>query len=203
MQESQIDEKQRDELQELGNIGAGRASRYLSDLVDEKINISVPQVDIVSLSPGSEEVSDIMDLPSNQQLMAVLMPTEHPAGGVVFIFTQEDYQKFLKLISQNNEESQDFLETSEKVSNFYLDAIESFLSLDVDTSDARLISLPLNTLLIQISSSVVEDSSESNALIINTEFSIPDDENETKGEITFFLEINDMDQIIETMEEKL
>lgn len=196
MKSSQLEDRQRDELQELGNIGAGRASRYLSDIADNKVNIGVPEVDIVSLSSGSDEVSQIMDVPANEQLMAVLMPTKNPSGGIVFLFTQEDYQEFLKM-----GDGEDFLETSEKVSNFYLDAIESFLSLDVDTGDARLISLPLNTLLIQISSSI--EGKGSDALIINTEFSIEKEEKETTGEITFFLEIEDIDGIIEVMEEKL
>jgi len=196
MESSQLEDTQRDELQELGNIGAGRASRYLSDLADNKVNIGIPKVDIVSLSTGSDEVSQIMDVPSNEQLMAVLMPTKDPSGGIVFLFTQEDYQKFLQM-----GDGEDFLEISEEVSNYYINALESFLSLDVDTGEPRLISLPLNTLLIQISSSIQGDSSD--ALIINTEFSITGDDEETTGEITFFLEIEDIDSIIEVMEEKL
>lgn len=196
MKSSKLEDRQRDELQELGNIGAGRASRYLSDMADHKVNIGIPQVDIVSLSSGSDEVASIMEVPENQQLMAVLMPTNEPGGGIVFLFTQDDYQKFLQM-----GDGEDFLDVSEKVSNFYLDAIESFLSLEVDTGDARLISLPLTTLLIQINSSIPSD--ESDALIINTEFSIEEDDDKTTGEITFFLEIEDIDDIIEVMEEKL
>lgn len=196
MESSKLEDRQRDELQELGNIGAGRASRYLSDMADNKVNIGIPKVDIVSLSSGSDQIADIMEVPENQQLMAVLMPTNDPGGGIVFLFTQEDYQKFLQM-----GEEEDFLETSEKVSNFYLDAIESFLSLEVDAGEARLISLPLNTLLIQINSSI--PSKESDALIINTEFSIEEDDEKTTGEITFFLEIEDIDKIIDVMEEKL
>ena len=196
MESSQLEERQRDELQELGNIGAGRASRYLSDLADNKVNIGVPKVDIVSLSSGSDKVSQIMDVPAQEQLMAVLMPTEDPSGGIVFLFTQEDYQEFLKM-----GDGEDFLDVSEDVSNYYIDALESFLSLEVDTGEPRLISLPLNTLLIQISSSIQGDNSD--ALIINTEFSIDSDDSETTGEITFFLEIEDIDKIIEVMEEKL
>ena len=196
MESSQLEETQRDELQELGNIGAGRASRYLSDLADNKVNIGIPQVDIVSLSSESDEVSQIMDVPAQEQLMAVLMPTEEPSGGIVFLFTQEDYQKFLQM-----GDGEDFLDISEKVSNYYIDALESFLSLEVETGEPRLISLPLNTLLIQISSSIEGDGSD--ALIINTEFSIEEEESKTTGEITFFLEIEDIDSIIQVMEDKL
>ncbi|MDY6774045.1 MAG: hypothetical protein SVS85_02495 [Candidatus Nanohaloarchaea archaeon] len=200
MGQPDLDEKQRDELQELGNVGAGRASRYLSDVVDDKVDIDIPEVDVVKFSGDvGEEIAKVFDVPENQQLMSVLIPTSKPAGGIVFSFTQQDYMTFLQMSSDGGEQD-DFLEISEEVGDFYLKAVHQLLGIEVDHDEPRLISLPLNTLLIQIQSSIVGQGGGSSALVINTDFSIQD---QTQGELTLFLEVNDVDTIINALEQQI
>jgi len=43
----ELDEFQKDALRELGNLGSGKASSELSELINSKVNLEVPFVDLV------------------------------------------------------------------------------------------------------------------------------------------------------------
>ncbi|MFB6208008.1 MAG: chemotaxis protein CheC [Candidatus Nanohaloarchaea archaeon] len=195
MGEFELNEKQRDELQELGNIGAGRASKYLSEIVEHKVDVSVPEVEITTLT-GPETAKQIFDKPAETEVTAVLMPISHPSGVITFSFTQEDYLKFLKLWGEGSTgDRQNFLETSKEVSDFYLQAIQTLLGIEINESTPRLISLDLNALMIHSSATL----SQADSLIINTVLTIKDIE----CEITLFLELEDIDEVLEALEKQI
>ena len=54
-----LDERQRDALREVANIGAGHAATALSQMTDRKIMINVPEVQIRRL----EEVAEMLGPP--------------------------------------------------------------------------------------------------------------------------------------------
>ena len=199
MTEKELNDRQLDELQELGNVGAGQASQYISDIVDKRVDIGVPGVKIVDFEDNAaEEISDLLDVPPNDQLMSVLTPTSNPGGGIIFCFTQDNYMSFLQMTPEDV--GNDFVDLSEKVAEKYLDGAGMLLSKDIEHESSRLVSMPLNTLLIQIESSIVGNSDTTSALVINCNFSIED---ETEGELTLFLEVDDVDSVIEALENQV
>ena len=53
---NQLDDIQYDALKEIGNIGAGNATTALSKMLNQKMDMSVPKVELVPFN----EISDIM-----------------------------------------------------------------------------------------------------------------------------------------------
>ena len=53
---NQLDDIQYDVLKEIGNIGAGNATTALSKMLNQKMDMSVPKVELVPFN----EISDIM-----------------------------------------------------------------------------------------------------------------------------------------------
>ena len=199
MTQPELNERQRDELQELGNVGAGKASLYLAEIVDSKVDIGVPEVEIVDFeNDASDKISNILGVPPNDQLMSVFTPTITPGGGIIFCFTQQNYMDFLQMTSQDA--GDDFVKLSEEVAENYLNGAEMLLGTDIENDESRLVSMPLNTLLIQIESSIVGSSDSTSALVINVDFSIEDS---TEGELTLFLEVEDVESVIEAMESQI
>ncbi|MFB6204222.1 MAG: chemotaxis protein CheC [Candidatus Nanohaloarchaea archaeon] len=195
MGDFELNEKQRDELQELGNIGSGRASRYLSEIVDHKVDVEVPAVEITTLT-GPETAQEIFDKPADTEVTAVLMPISNPSGVITFSFTQEDYLKFLKLWGEGSTgDRQNFLETSKEVSEFYLEAAQRVLGIEIEKGTPRLISLDLNALMIHSSAALTQ----ANSLIINSAMTIKDIE----CELTLFLELEDVDEVLEALEDQV
>ena len=195
----ELNEKQLDELRELGNVGAGQASQYISDIVGKKVDIGVPEVAIVDFDgDAAERLSDILGVPSSDQLMTVFTPTTEPGGGVTFSFTQQNYMSFLEMTP--DDVGDDFLELSGNVADKYLDGAGMLLGMDISNHESRLVSMPLNTLLIQIESSIVGTSDSTNALVINVDFSIEDD---AEGVLTLFLEVDDVKSVVKAMEDQL
>lgn len=196
----ELSEMQKDELQELGNVGAGKASRFLADKIGEKVDIGIPEVDVITLT-DAQEAEQVFEVSPTDQLTAVFMPLNSPGGGVVVSFTQQEYPKFLQLYSDGDAEGQgNFLEAAKKVSGFYLDAMAQILGREIEDGQPRLISLPLNTMMIQVSSGLGGGGGQdSQALVINTDFDVDN----VQGEITLFLELDDVEEVLEAMESNL
>ncbi|MFB6204219.1 MAG: chemotaxis protein CheC [Candidatus Nanohaloarchaea archaeon] len=57
----ELDEEQLDTLREIGNIGAGNASKALSDMTDEKIEIEFPSIEVHDI----EEIPQVVGERSN------------------------------------------------------------------------------------------------------------------------------------------
>lgn len=190
----ELNERQKDELKELGNIGAGRASRYLSDKVDRKIDVEVPEVRITSLS-GDEDVQEIFGRSGDTKITGALLPLKDPAGVLTFTFPREDYPDFLTVLEENSGEYHNFLETSQEVSKYYLQAVETLLDIEVDRGSPTLMTMDFMALL-NHSVAVLD---RANSLIINTEMTLGD----TKSNLALFLELEDVDQVVKSMESKL
>lgn len=195
----ELNDQQLDELQELGNVGAGQASQYISDVVGKRVDIGVPEVEIVDFdADAADRLSDLLGVPSEDQLMSVFTPTTNPGGGITFSFTQDNYMSFLEMTPDDL--SNDFLELSGNVADKYLQGAGMLLGKEIANSESRLVSMPLNTLLIQIESSIVGASDSTLALVINVDFSIED---EVEGVLTLFLEVDDVESVVEAMEEQI
>lgn len=201
--ETKLTETEKDELSELGNVGAGRASRYLSELVEHRVDIGVPEAEIVDID-GENIGENMFHLKPEDEITAVVIPLKNSGGMIIFTFEQEGYQEFLDLWnnSTESEENQDnFLGVSKKVGDFYLEAVNQLLELDLESDQPKLISLGLKALTIHSTSQMnVKCGPEKNCLMaINTDVKIGDSE----SNLTMLLDHDQAEEIVEAMEEQL
>ncbi|GAB3794767.1 chemotaxis protein CheC [Virgibacillus kimchii] len=89
---------QRDVLKEIGNIGAGNAATSMSELLDKKIHMQVPTVNVV----GFDEMMDMIG--GHEQLITALffrIEGEMP-GTVYFILSLEEAQRLVGQITKQS-----------------------------------------------------------------------------------------------------
>ena len=87
-----VNEMYMDVLKEIGNIGAGNATTALSQMLNQKMDMSVPKVELVPFN----EISDIMG-DEDQTVVGIMLGFEGDVYGMMmFLFdTKSATQKFL------------------------------------------------------------------------------------------------------------
>ncbi len=87
---------QKDVLTEVFNIGVGRASSSLSDLVTKEVKLEVPEIDIIDLADVPEKLKAISDrvLSIVEQKFACSF-----SGKAALIFPTEDASKLVAILS--------------------------------------------------------------------------------------------------------
>ncbi|MFB6203619.1 MAG: chemotaxis protein CheC [Candidatus Nanohaloarchaea archaeon] len=200
MKNSKLTELQRDGISEIGNIGAGRVATRLSDITGKRVNLSVPQVDIIPPS-ATENITELAENP-HSPIVSVFSPLKGIGGGIVLSFQKKEYSQFLNLLEEDEDGSNDnLLEIGEETADIYLDSMEQFLELNVDTEEPDLIFLPLEGLFKNIVAEIGSESEEeSDILVVKTVMEIED---VVKGEITMIIEIEETDRIIDALEKRM
>ena len=74
-----LTEQQRDALQEVGNIGAGNAANALAKMINRRVDINIPAVEMVELDAYADVIS-------RKNLKLSLTPKSYnvPTNGIVF-----------------------------------------------------------------------------------------------------------------------
>lgn len=131
-----LNDLQLDALKEVGNIGAGSAATSLSQLLDRKIEMKVPEVYIMHYDKMIEKIGNEEDL-----VVAVLLNVFGDApGNLLFVMKNEKANEFaaemLKGFSQNSEEIYIslFQEIGNILGNSYINAIGRLTGLNLLTS---------------------------------------------------------------------
>lgn len=101
-----------DALREVVNIGAGNAASALSQLIQKRIDMAVPQVDIL---PIEKVVSKIGG--EEQKIVAVVLRIFGDApGNVVFLLTMESSYRLIKMLTGQ--------EAGDEFSEFQMSALQ-------------------------------------------------------------------------------
>ena len=90
---------QLDALREVGNIGAGNAATALSQLINEKVSITVPSVNII-------RINDIMDNRDGEQLTigVIVRVLGDVPGNILFLFNNDSAMITIKNLTGQKEE---------------------------------------------------------------------------------------------------
>jgi len=88
---------ERDVLKEIGNIGAGHAATALSQLLAEKINMSVPAVTIMPL----DRVSDLLGGPEELVIGIYMRVFGAAPSKIIFVFKREDALILVDKLTRN------------------------------------------------------------------------------------------------------
>ena len=168
-----------DILKEIGNIGAGNASKALSDMTDQKIEVGFPTVKLEEL----DKIPEIIEK-ETEEMIAVWLDVnldgeDKGMGRLLLLMNSESALKLSdKLTSREIEEldsmgKSSLKETGNILSGSALTAITNFMDMRLIEGIPKLEEEPLENIMSDI---VFEISSEDNeALIFRTKFSVDED----------------------------
>lgn len=135
-----LTQDQLDMLKELGNIGSGHAITALSELLNNKIEVSLTAADIMPFwkvpelfdNPNMEMVGIYSDIPSNSDLAIIQIFTKESIINLINILTNHDKisSKDLKIIDDLDDFSCSIInEIGNILSGHYANAIADLLSI--------------------------------------------------------------------------
>lgn len=137
---NQIDNMQYDVLREIGNIGAGNATTALSQMINSRINMNVPKVDLLEFKELSEIVGGAENL-----VVGILFTLEGQIDGMMmFMMDQVASRHLVNLLMGNSYENQpgDFTEMELSalneigniISGAYLSSLATLTNITINSS---------------------------------------------------------------------
>ncbi|WHX27183.1 chemotaxis protein CheC [Virgibacillus halodenitrificans] len=188
---SQLTSAQKDVLREIGNIGAGNAATSMSKLLDKKIDMQVPSVNIVSY----DEMMDLIGGPE-ELIVAVFFRIQGEAPGSVYLILSIEEAELLinqitgdQKISLISEEGPDELavsvikEAGNILTGSYLSALSDFTSINMQPS-VPLLSMDMAGAILTVGLLEISQVTDF-AIIIDTKISHTDSKRGIQG--NFFL----------------
>lgn len=134
--ENVLSEIQLDALREVGNIGSGNAATALSQMLNKKIEMDVPKVDVL---PYDEMIKRIGN--DDDRVVAVLLAAYGDApGNLLFIMNYSKAQEFSRVLLNGFKDIPDdlyisvFQEIGNILGNSYINAISKLTGLNLITS---------------------------------------------------------------------
>ncbi|HLR41067.1 MAG TPA: chemotaxis protein CheC [Virgibacillus sp.] len=133
---------QLDVLREIGNIGAGNAATSMSELLNKKINMQIPSVNIVSF----DEMMNLIGGPDNVIVAIYFRMQGEAPGTVYFILTVEEAEYLVRQmmpeakleISGGEESSELTISILQEIGNIltgsYLSALSDFTNINMKPS---------------------------------------------------------------------
>lgn len=175
--ENRLNREQKDALREIVNIGAGNAATALSQMLNKKININVPKVNLCTIEKAVELFGDAETL-----VTAIYLQLLGDATGVIlFPFCKEDARTLAGLLlgraKQTNvlsEMEQSALkETMTIISGAYLGAMAKLLKMRFLISSPALAEDMAGAIIDNI---LIETSKEADyVILVETEFIVVDE----------------------------
>lgn len=130
MNYSKLSEVQLDALSEVSNIGAGNAATALSQLLNEKIDMTVPKVNVIPIDNILSEIGSEKEVAG--VMVRVLGDTP---GNILFVFEQEAAFYIIETLTGskshelNEMGSSALCEVGNIISSSYMNAISRFTNL--------------------------------------------------------------------------
>lgn len=135
----QMDSMQFDVLKEIGNIGAGNATTALSTMINGKVDMCVPKVDLLEF----KELSDMVGGAENI-VVGILITLEGEINGMMmFLMDQKSAYHLVKIImGQSPDQLDDFTEMELSalkeigniISGAYLSSLSTLTNIRIDSS---------------------------------------------------------------------
>ncbi|MFB4167474.1 chemotaxis protein CheC [Virgibacillus sp. JSM 102003] len=139
---SRLSTVQMDVLREIGNIGAGNAATSMSKLINKKIDMAVPSVNVVAF----DEVMEMIGGPETPIVGIMIHILGEAPGKVYFILSIEEAESLVRSITNaddftllNEKEPNDLVfsalkETGNILTGSYISALSDFTSLKMQPS---------------------------------------------------------------------
>ncbi|AAD35985.1 chemotaxis protein CheY [Thermotoga maritima MSB8] len=176
-----ISERQKDLLKEIGNIGAGNAATAISYMINKKVEISVPNVEIVPISKVIFIAKDPEEI-----VVGVKMPvTGDIEGSVLLIMGTTVVKKILEILTgraPDNLLNLDEFSASalREIGNImcgtYVSALADFLGFKIDTLPPQLVIDMISAIFAEASIEELEDNSEDQIVFVETLLKVEEEE---------------------------
>jgi chemotaxis protein CheC len=134
-----LNEMQIDVLREIGNIGGGNAASALASILDEKVDMTLPNVRITGFDQAVEDLGG-----AETMTVSVLVSFSGEAEGmIVFLINMEDAKRVMSLLLGGVEDDDDELsdmklsaikEIGNILAASYINSIASLTGLRIDVS---------------------------------------------------------------------
>lgn len=160
-----------DALKELGNIGAGNAATALSQILNKKVDMSVPKVTVYPIS----EIPNLLGGAENLVVGVIFRMFGDLQGSIMFLLEEKNAEKLIELIMGEKPESvvdemsmSAIMEVGNIISSSYLNSLSTFSKLTIIPSTPAyaydMAGAILGTVLFEVSE--ISDQ----VLLIETEF---------------------------------
>jgi len=171
-----------DILKEIGNIGAGNAATALAQLLNKKIEMNVPKVNILPINEIPEVFGNIEDL----VVVVYMRLTGKITGNILFVLGEQDALKLLNmlvgqdidsLLELDEMQKSAMLEIGNIITGSYISALSDFIKMPMIPSVPA---ISIDMLGAVLSTPLIEMYYKGDtALLIETKFM--DNENHLKG----------------------
>lgn len=101
---NEITEGQYDVLKEIGNIGLGNATTALSKMLNRRIEMNIPQVDLVEIN----KLADLIGGPENPVVGILVTLSGDISGMMMFAVEQFSARKLVNLVLQQESQEERF-----------------------------------------------------------------------------------------------
>lgn len=194
-----------DILKELFNIGVGQAANTLSEIIDKKIILDVPDVKILNVESGKVELDKFLSHVANGAVMVSTISFDRQLEGKVsLVFPASKMHQFIDLCLHEEREivdSKEFtdidFDTIKEIGNIILNAIIGELS--------NMVNIPVEYTLPEISvldsaraELFVSDSAYRLVLMMYITFNI--EGTEIEGAIVINMTLKSLDEILNTVD---
>lgn len=192
---------QKDVLTEVFNIGVGRASSSLSELVTKEVKLEVPEIDIIELSEIPEKLKSISD---KSLSMVEQKFTCSFSGKAALIFPTDDASKLVEILSGEEIGSSDLdsvkegtiTEVGNIIINGLLGSVSNFLEETMDFT------LPLyDEVQVDNIKSDEETSQFQMTVICKTKFMVQD--LKVEGHFMMYINVKAVDKLLALIDKKV
>jgi len=199
----ELNEFQKDALRELGNLGSGKASSELSELINSKVNLEVPFVDLVP----TKNIPDLVGGPKRLVVGTYSQITGDVMGTLVVIFPIKSALMLVDILKKKPIGTCEVLDVDDRnrikdvgeiLSSAYLETFASFLGIHATYEEPRLVSAFGESLPDFVLLNIKEDY----ALLLKTNFQIPSTE-ALEGNFVLLLTAKSIEKIIDAINQKL
>lgn len=189
---------QYDALKEVGNIGIGHATTSLSQMVNKKVGISLPDLKLVPLLDVPQMLTQ------ESPVVSILLELRDDAKGYLLLLLSQDSAKMLvKLILGEVQEEETFNEMEQSVlmelgniiTGNYVSALSNLLSISLGLSPPVQVYDFAESIVNQIVFLMSDEVEE--VLLLNTEFSV--DEAKIDGKILVFTNSLSLNKILHSV----
>ncbi|KRQ85996.1 CheY-P phosphatase CheC [Caloramator mitchellensis] len=174
---------QLDALREIGNIGAGNAATALSQMINKKVDMTVPQVDILTFDEMINRIGSEDDL-----VIAVMLKVFGDApGNILFVLNEESAEKLSKILLTGYEAVSEeiyfslYQEIGNILGNSYLNSLAMFTGINLVSS----VPAVAYDMLAAILSSTFIDAEQYSDYILAIDTKFVEDDNEPGGNFFF------------------
>ncbi|MBN1502181.1 chemotaxis protein CheC [Candidatus Woesearchaeota archaeon] len=198
----QLAENDKNILKEVGSIGMGHASTALAQLLNTKINISLPEIKLIKI----QDISNFF--PEGEILLGVVLKVLGDINGKIFyLFKKAEAYKLIDLIHNKNpsesltEEMKVSIikEVSNIMSGSYLNALSKFISLTLLPSIPH---LAMDTAASIFDLASMSDEETTSLILIQSKLSMQDTDYSILGSMVLELRQDQLTHLMESVKKK-